>query len=121
MAASKREIKVIVYIIEGDESNKILAKPYIWFPVAGQIGPGKGRCTPCSELPDITGSKPSGNSESAPALVPCHLGGAGRGEGRNERKKGTHSHFCIFVGCLSVGSLSLVLPLPQRKANIRYA
>lgn len=30
MAPSKREIKVIVYIIEGDESNKILAKPYIW-------------------------------------------------------------------------------------------
>lgn len=74
MAPSKREIKVIVYIIEGDESNKILAKPYIWLPVAGQIGPAKGRCTPCSELPDITGSKLSGNSESAPALVPCHLG-----------------------------------------------
>lgn len=104
----------MVCVIEGDGSNKILAKPHIWLPIPGQIGRVKGRCTHHSELADTTGTMLKGNSKSpCPSFVSPRWA-------RKGRKKGTHSQFCVLDGCLSVGSLSCLrfLPLPLRKTKI---
>lgn len=107
MASLKKAIKAMAVICiiggagrGGSESSDILAKPYIWLPVPGQIKSTKGKCKQHFQIQLLQKSEETQSPAPAPDPSPVSPRRVQEGE-----EEGDTFTFCIVPGCHLAGGL----------------